>query len=85
MKFQIDWLNITFLGEAETIVRSGIKFWFADVELSTSDSILGLFLLILSFTDNMCVGCSWTFYFYEPTYTYIQLYPLRIHLEIYVE
>ena len=41
-KFQIVWLKVTFLGEVETAVRLGVKSWFADVELSTSDSILGL-------------------------------------------
>ena len=46
MKFYTDWLKVTFQGEAETSVRLGIKSWFADVGLSTSDSIWGLFLLL---------------------------------------
>lgn len=33
----LNWLRVTFLGEVET----AIKFCFADVTLSTSDSILG--------------------------------------------
>ena len=41
-KFQIVRLKVTFLGEVETAVRLGVKSWFADVGLSTSDSILGL-------------------------------------------
>ena len=40
--FQIDWLKVTFLAEGETAVRLGIKSWFADMGLSTSDSIWGL-------------------------------------------
>ena len=51
-KFQTGLVKITFLGEAETAVRLGIRSWFADMGLSTSDSILGLlslFFTILSF------------------------------------
>ena len=33
-QFQMDWLKITSLGEAETAIRSGIKSWFADVDLA---------------------------------------------------
>lgn len=32
-KFQTDWLKILLLGEAETAVVLGIRFWFADVGL----------------------------------------------------
>ena len=46
MKFYTDWLKVTFQEEAETSVRLGIKSWFADMGLSTSDSIWGLFLLL---------------------------------------
>ena len=43
-KFQDD--KITFLGEAETVrFMLGFKSWFADMGLSTSDSILGLLSL----------------------------------------
>ena len=41
-KFQTRLVKITFLGEAETAVRLGIKSWFVDVGFSTGDSILGL-------------------------------------------
>lgn len=42
----LEWLiKITFLGEAETAVRISIKSCFSDLELSTSDSILGLLTL----------------------------------------
>ena len=44
-KFRIDWLKVTFLGEAETATSLGSKSWFADVGFSTSDSILGLLVL----------------------------------------
>lgn len=43
--FQIDWLNVTFLGEAETAVRLGTESWFAHVGLCTCNSIWGLLLL----------------------------------------
>ena len=39
------WFKITFLGEAKTAVRLGMKSWFADVGLGTSDSLLGLLFL----------------------------------------
>ena len=39
-------VKVTFLGEAETAVRLGVKSWFGDVNLSTSDLIFGLFLLL---------------------------------------
>ena len=41
-KFQPDWFKIPFLGETETAVRLGIMFLVCLVELSTSNSILGL-------------------------------------------
>ena len=41
-------LKVTFLGVGvETAVRLGFKSWFADVELSTSNSIWGLLSLFL--------------------------------------
>lgn len=40
-KLQIDELNVTFLGKVEAAIRLGIKSWFADVVLSTHDSIYG--------------------------------------------
>ena len=49
-KFQIDWLKFTFLGEADSAIRLGVKSLFADLGLSTGDSIVGLlFLSCLSF------------------------------------
>lgn len=30
-KFCVDWFKVAFLGEAGTVVRLGIKFWFADM------------------------------------------------------
>ena len=47
-KFQTDWLKILLLGEAATPVRLGIMFWFVAVGLSTSDSILDLFLFLFN-------------------------------------
>lgn len=47
-RFQIDCLQVTFLGKVETVIRSDIKSWFADVGFSTSDSILGLLYLFLN-------------------------------------
>ena len=44
-----DWFKITFLGEAENAIRLGTKFLFADMELSTSDSIWGLLPLFFFF------------------------------------
>ena len=41
-KFQIDEFEIIFLGEVETVIKLGIKSWFADVGLSVNDSTLGL-------------------------------------------
>ena len=42
-----DLLKVIFLGETETAGRLGImKSWSDDVRLSTSDLILGLFLLL---------------------------------------
>ena len=41
-------IKIPFLREAETIIKS----WFADLGLSTSDSILGLLFLDLSFNNS---------------------------------
>lgn len=38
-------VKITFPGEAKTAITLGIKFWFVEVGLSTSDSILGLLLI----------------------------------------
>ena len=38
-------VKTTFLGNVETAVRLVIKSWFADVGLSTGDSILGLLFL----------------------------------------
>lgn len=38
-----DWLiKIMFLGEVETAVQSGIKSRFGSMDLSTGDTILGL-------------------------------------------
>lgn len=37
------WVKVRFLGEDGTAVGLGIKFWFPDVGLSTSDSYLSLF------------------------------------------
>lgn len=50
--FHVGGLKVRFLAGVETAVRLGIKFWFADKELSPSDSILGLlflFFLIASY------------------------------------
>ena len=51
-KFQSHWLKFHSWG-AEAAIRLGMKSWFADTGLSTSDSILGL----LSFLTNGTVGC----------------------------
>ena len=48
LKFYTDWLKVTFQGETETAVRLGIKSWFADMGLSTSDCIWGLLFLLLT-------------------------------------
>lgn len=40
--FHIDWFKIPFLGEAESIIKLGIRSQFGDMGLSTSDSILNL-------------------------------------------
>lgn len=40
-KLQIDWFKTVFLGEVNIALRLGIKCWFADLGLSTSDSIFG--------------------------------------------
>lgn len=37
----MDWFKTALLGRAETAVWLGIKSWFADMGLSTSDSIRG--------------------------------------------
>lgn len=34
----VAWLEIAFLGDVEVAVRLGVKSWFANVGLSTSDS-----------------------------------------------
>lgn len=39
--FQIYYFKITFLGEVGTTIRLGIRSSFADMGLSTNDSILG--------------------------------------------
>lgn len=44
-KLQIDWLKVTHLGDAEAVTGVGIRSRFGDMELSTSDSILGLLSL----------------------------------------
>ena len=45
----MDWFKIIFLRVVKIAVRLGIKSWFADLGLSTSDSILGL----LSFFNKL--------------------------------
>lgn len=40
-KLHIDWFKTLFLGEVNIALRLGIKCWFADLGLSTSDSIFG--------------------------------------------
>lgn len=40
-KLQIDWFKTLFLGEVNIALRLGIKCWFADLGLSTGDSIFG--------------------------------------------
>lgn len=52
---QIGWFKITFLGEVEIAVTLGIKSWFAEVGLSTSDSIWDLFLLFLAVYTRECL------------------------------
>ena len=45
-----DWpVQAAFLREVVTVIRLDIKSWFADVGLSTNDSILGI---LLFFFDN---------------------------------
>lgn len=48
-ELQTNWFKITFLGEVETVTSLCIKSWFSDMVLSTSDSILGLFLFLIVF------------------------------------
>lgn len=51
-KFQTDMFNITFLGEAETVIRLAIKFGLV-MRLSKSDSILAYcFIFQNSFYKN---------------------------------
>lgn len=45
-KFPIYWFKITFLGEVETAVGLSVVSWFADVGISTNNSILGLLPLV---------------------------------------
>lgn len=47
-QFQVHWVTVAFLGEAESTVMLGIKSWFAHMGLSTSGSVLGL-LFVLCF------------------------------------
>lgn len=49
---QINWLKITFLGEATTAIRLGTKSWFADWGPSTSDS-LGIYCLSHPFDQTL--------------------------------
>lgn len=63
-QFQIDWLKVTFLGEAETAVRLGIRYWFADVGLSTGDSTLGLLFLSKQALKFLSVFVMRNIYFY---------------------
>ena len=44
-KFPTYWFKILLVGEAEIAISFDIKFWFAKVGFSTSDSILSLSLL----------------------------------------
>ena len=44
-KFQANRFKMSSLEDTETVIRLGIKSWFADVGLSTSDSIRGLLFL----------------------------------------
>lgn len=48
-QLQPDRLKVTYLGEAETTIRLGIKSWFADRGVSTIDSVRGL----LSFLNKL--------------------------------
>ena len=60
-KFQIDRFKIMFLGGVEAAIRLGIKSWFADVGLSTSDSILDLLSLFNLVNISMIaamLGCA---------------------------
>lgn len=41
-KFQIVWIKIVFLGEVEATIKLGIKSWFGDMGINTSDSIWSL-------------------------------------------
>lgn len=65
-------LKDAFLGEAKTTIRLSIKSWFADLELSTSDSIWGLLfyfdisisrigpfdMTLIKLDESQCYSCS---------------------------
>lgn len=44
-QFQIDWFKIPFLGEAESVIKLGIKSRFSDVWLCRRDSVWDLLSL----------------------------------------
>lgn len=46
--FQVGWLKVSFLGEVEAAIMSGIKSRFVDVGLSTCDSFSELLFLFNS-------------------------------------
>jgi len=67
------WLKVTFLGEAETAIRLSVKSRFADMGLSTSDSLSGACYLLFNHfclpirelqiylvLNLLCVGASVT-------------------------
>lgn len=45
-KLQANRFKMSSLEDTETVIRLGIKSWFVDVGLSTSDSIRGLLFLV---------------------------------------
>lgn len=46
-KFLIDWFKISYLGEADTVIKLGTKSRFDDMGLRIRDSVLELFSLVL--------------------------------------
>lgn len=48
-ELQNDWLKVSFLEEAETVVKSSIKPWLADMGLGICYSVLHLLSLFFVF------------------------------------
>lgn len=68
--FYIDRLQVTFLGEAETVITLELTCWFVDMRISTGDSILGLFLFVFYFLC-MYVGFFCFFFLTTPLFWWV--------------